>query len=344
MIQLDGSYGEGGGQILRSALTLSAVTGKPFTIRNIRANRRKPGLRPQHLKGVEAAGRICRARLSGSRLNATELTFEPSEIESGEYHFDIGTAGSTSLVLQTVFIPLSLAPSSSKVSITGGTHVPWSPSYHYLDLLWLPYMKRIGYDAELTLEAAGFYPKGGGKILAHIHPGQTDSALHCLRRGELKKLYGVSAYANLKRQVARRQLNEAEQILTRHGYEPKLEIKELASAGINTMMLILGVFEYSLCCYFSLGALGKPAEKVADEAVHGFLNFMNTAAVIDEYLADQVLIPLALTDQTSEFRVPKVTQHLLTNREVIKQFIRAEISVTGELGGEGLVKIEGQRP
>ncbi|NIR47793.1 RNA 3'-phosphate cyclase [candidate division KSB1 bacterium] len=342
MILIDGAFGEGGGQILRSSLTLSVITGKPVAIQNIRANRRKPGLQPQHLKSVEAAASISNARLTGNQLSSTELTFEPSRIHSGEYRFDIGTAGSTSLVLQTVFLPLSLAADSSKVTITGGTHVPWSPSFHYLELQWLPKMQRLGFDAELKMEEAGFYPKGGGKIVAEIHPAENISGLVRLDRGELKKLFGISAYANLKRQVAERQLNQAKEILANRGFEPIIEIRKLSSPGINTMMLILGVFEHSLCCYFSLGARGKPAEKVATEAANQFLAFMNTSGVFDEYLADQILLPLALTNQTSEFRVPKITQHLLTNSEVIRQFTEASITIDGELGEEGLVKVVGQ--
>ncbi len=157
----------------------------------------------------------------------------------------------------------------------------------------------------------------------------------------MKKIVGVSAYANLDRKVAIRQQNQAGKILRNQGFVPKIEIRELPSPGINTMMLLSGVFEYSTCCYFSLGARGKPAEKVASEAVQQFLDFTHTSGVIDEYLSDQLLIPLALIDKISDFRVPKITRHLLTNIDVIKHFIAAEITVEGKLGEEGFVRIVG---
>ncbi|MFQ5866226.1 MAG: RNA 3'-terminal phosphate cyclase, partial [bacterium] len=332
MITIDGSYGEGGGQILRSALTLSTVTGKPFTIKNIRANRPKPGLKAQHLKSVEAAGVITNAHIVGNHLNSTQLTFEPREIRGGEYWFEIGTAGSTSLVLQTIFIPLSLAKNPSWVSIKGGTHVPWAPCYHYLELQWLPFMKRLGFNATLKMVEAGFYPQGGGKIIAEIESTRTISALQLLDRGRLTNIRGISAYANLNPQVAERQSNQAKKELRKESLVPNVEILKMPARGKNTMMLLLGQFEHSQCCYYALGARGKPAEKVAAEAAIDFLNFLGTSGVFDEHLADQLLIPLALAKGTSEFKTPKITQHLLTNIEVIESFIEAEITVQGKLG------------
>lgn len=341
MITIDGSYGEGGGQILRTALTLSAITGKPFVIKDIRASRPKPGLRAQHLKCVEATGIITNAHIVGNSLNSTQLTFEPQKIEGGEYWFEIGTAGATSLVLQTIFIPLSFANNPSWVSITGGTHVPWAPCYHYLELQWLPFMQRIGFNAKLKLVEAGFYPQGGGKIIAEIQPTQSILSLRLLERGALKNIQGISAYANLPLTVAERQKNEAQQILNRENLVSDIEIIQMPSRKKNTMMLFLGIFENSQGCYYSLGARGKPAEAVAKEAVRDFLKFITTTGVFDEYLADQIIIPLALTRGLSEFKTPKVTQHLLTNIEVIKSFIPTEIKVDGNLGEEGFVKVQG---
>ncbi len=347
MIEIDGSAGEGGGQILRSALALSALTAQAFKIKNIRQNRPKPGLQPQHLKSVEAAGAICRARVSDIQLHSTQLTFEPGAVAAGDYQFDIGTAGAATLVLQTVFLPLSFAASPSQITITGGTHVPWSPCYDYLELQWLPFMKRLGFDAELQLVEAGFYPKGGGKIVAKIQPVKTVAPLQLTHRGELKKTLGISAYANLRREVAERQMNQALRMLKSRGIAPNIEIKELRSRGVNTMMLLLGVFERSLCCYFALGArgqpvqTGKPAEKVAAEAAESFTRFLATGGVFDEFLADQLLLPLSLAAGVSQFVTPKITQHLLTNADVIQKFLGAKISIDGKLGEEGKVEIHG---
>ena len=170
MIQIDGSMGEGGGQVLRTALSLSVITGQPVTLTHIRQGRSKPGLMAQHLKAVDAAAAISRASVEGAALGSTQLRFEPGEIRSGRYRFEIGTAGSTLLVLQTIFTPLSLASSASSIIIYGGTHVSWSPSFHYVDLMWLPTLRRMGFDAQLKLDLAGFYPPGGGRISATIRP------------------------------------------------------------------------------------------------------------------------------------------------------------------------------
>jgi RNA 3'-terminal phosphate cyclase (ATP) len=341
MLEIDGSAGEGGGQILRSALALSVLTAQPFKIKNIRQNRPKPGLQPQHLKSVEAAGAICRARLSDIQLHSTQLTFEPGAAAAGDYHFDIGTAGAATLVLQTIFLPLSFAALPSQITITGGTHVPWSPCYDYLELQWLPFMKRLGFDGELQLVEAGFYPKGGGKIAAKIQPVKTVAPLQLTHRGELKKTLGISAYAHLRREVAERQMNQTLRMLKSRGISPNIEIKELRSRGVNTMMLLLGVFERSLCCYFALGARGKPAEKVAAEASESFMSFLVSGGVFDEYLADQLLLPLSLAAGVSQFITPKITQHLLTNADIIQKFLGAKISIDGKLGEEGRVEIHG---
>ncbi len=340
MIIIDGSFGEGGGQILRSALTLSAVTGKPFRITNIRANRPKPGLQAQHRKSVEAAAAICHADVAGNTLHSTELTFEPREIRSGEFRFDIGTAGATTLVLQTIFIPLSLAKESSHVTITGGTHVPWSPSFHYLKMHWLPFMERLGFRAKLNMIEAGFYPQGGGKITVEIYPIQTILPLRILERGNLKTIHGISAYANLEVSVAERQKQRAGEMLRQHQLPHEMEILRLPAQRKNTMMLLLGEFEHSRCCYFALGARGKPAEKVAQEAADALLKFLATSGVFDEYLADQLLIPLALANGPSEFKTPMATQHLLTNREIIRFFSNNELAVEEQPGGESTVRVQ----
>ncbi|MFQ5604280.1 MAG: RNA 3'-terminal phosphate cyclase, partial [bacterium] len=327
MIILDGAAGEGGGQILRTALSLSALTGQPFEIKNIRANRPKPGLRAQHLKCVQAAGAICQARVSGDRLHSSRLTFSPGAIKAGNYHFEIGTAGSTSLVLQTIFYPISFAQQNSTISITGGTHVPWAPCFHYLQRQWLPFMQRLGFRAKLQMEQAGFYPKGRGKIIAEIKPIKSIQPLTLLTRGNLLSIHGVSAFANLPRSVAERQNQQIRRMLQNEIDGLELEILQMPAFGKNTLMLLLGKYEHSQCCYDALGAPGKPAENVAREAAQKLLAFFASGGVFDEYLADQILIPFALAEGRSAFETPKITRHLLTNIEVIKLFLATEIKV-----------------
>ncbi len=339
MIQIDGSRGEGGGQILRSSLALSLITGKAFSMVNIRARRTKTGLQPQHLKAVEAGAAIGMARFEGAALNSLSLIFEPSGICSGEFCFDIGTAGSTSLVLQTVLLPLNYAKSGSSVTLIGGTHVPWSPCFHYLDLHWLRYLREIGFNISLQLESAGFYPYGGGRVHTKIQPVRTLSPLNLVRRGALRKIRGISAVANLDLSVAERQRNEALSRLAGQCQEIQVETILMPSQFKGTMLLLIAEFDYSQCCYYGLGALSKRAEAVADEAAAELIGFLSTDGAVDQYLADQLVLPLALVPGVSELRTSKVTQHLLTNAEIIKMFLPVKIEITGELNQPGLVQI-----
>jgi RNA 3'-phosphate cyclase len=340
MIHIDGSQGEGGGQVLRSSLSLSLMTQKELEITNIRAGRAKPGLRAQHLKAVEAATLIGRAQVSGADLGSTALAFHPTRIEPGRYHFDIGTAGATMLVLQTIFLPLAMAGTKSTVTITGGTHVKWSPSYHYLELQWLPFMRRIGCQADLNMEWAGYYPEGGGRITATISACEKTSHLELTERGNLKQIRGLSAISNLPRHIAKRQ---REQVLRRIGdryYLSDIRLVELASRFKGTMLLLLAEFEHSQACYFSLGELGKPAERVADEAIDELEEFLSTDGAIDQYLADQMLLPLSFASGPSRLRTSKITRHLLTNAEVLRSFLPVQIDIEGDFGKPGLICIK----
>jgi RNA 3'-phosphate cyclase len=339
MIEIDGSQGEGGGQILRSSLSLSLITGKPVSITNIRARRPKPGLRAQHLKSVEAAAAVGRADTEGVTFGSQSLIFSPRGIYAGQYHFDIGTAGSTSLVLQTIFTPLSLADGPSRITITGGTHVKWSPAYHYLRMQWLPHMHRIGFRGDLTLDLAGFFPQGDGRIRAEIRPSASCTSLNLTERGGLQRIEGLSAVSNLPESIAIRQRRQALRRLSGVGCPMEVDIAHLPSKRKGTMIVLKAVFEKSQACYVGLGERGKPAEKVGDEAADALFAFMATDGVIDEYLADQLLVPLALATGISEFRTSKVTQHLITNAAVIRAFTSASVEVLGEIGEPGPVRI-----
>jgi RNA 3'-phosphate cyclase len=339
MIQIDGSLGEGGGQILRSALTLSIMSGQPFSIKNLRENRSQPGLRPQHLKAVQAAREISQAEVEGADLDSRSLEFHPRTIRPGRYKYDIGTAGSTSLVLQTIFLPLSRAKVASTVTITGGTHVPASPCFHYLDFQWLPFLRRMGFEATLSQELAGFFPEGGGKILATIRPNREVNPVNLLHRGELQQIRGLSASANLDRKIAERQRSQVLRRLGDRYLINDLRVVEMPARSKGTMILLLAEFEFSQACYFALGAPGKPAERVADEAVDSLLEFMQTDGAVDEYLADQILLPLAFAREKASLRTSRITNHLLTNATVIMQFLSTRIEIEGAVGGPGWVSI-----
>jgi RNA 3'-terminal phosphate cyclase (ATP) len=346
MIEIDGSWGEGGGQVLRTALSLSLLTLRPVHIIHIRARRPNPGLQAQHLAAVRLAATVSHARVAGDSPGSPELTFEPGQLMPGTYHFDIGTAGASSLVLQTVWLPLALASQPSTITLTGGTHVPWSPCFHYLAWQWLPYLRKIGLDGELVLERAGFYPQGDGFIRATIQPVGTSQdrseplkPLRLLERGALRGIRGISAVANLNLSIAERQRKQALQRLSGRTRALEIEIVNLPSRFKGTLLLLQAEFRHASACYFGLGAPGKPAERVADEAVDALEEFLDSGAAIDQYLADQLLLPLAFAAGASEYRTARVTQHLLTNAWVIETFGVARIEVQGEMGRPGLVRI-----
>jgi len=339
-LSIDGSLGEGGGQVLRTSLALALITGRSFTLNNIRQRRANPGLMAQHLKAVESAREVGKAKVEGAQLRSQSLVFEPTGLYSGEFHFDIGTAGSTSLVLQTILPPLSFAAASSTVTLIGGTHVPWSPCFHFLDLHWLHYMRKIGFNIRLKLDAAGFYPRGGGRVLATVWPVSRLSPLCLTNRGPLKRIRGISAVANLDPNVAERQKVQALKGLSDVARPVEIQILRLSSPSKGSLLLLLAEFKNSQCCFYALGALGKPAESVADEAVHEFLGFVATDGAIDHYLSDQLILPLALAPGVSEIRTSKVTQHLTTNAEIVKMFLPVSIEVDGKIGQPGSIRIK----
>lgn len=339
MIEIDGSWGEGGGQVLRSSLTLSMMTAQPVHLVNIRARRPKPGLQPQHLAAMRAAATISGAEVEDGALGSSELTFIPGAIRPGNYRFDIGTAGSTSLLLQTIYLPLAFADNSSEVMFIGGTHVSWSPSFHYLDLQWLPYLRRMGLEAELELLLAGFYPQGNGQVLARITPARSLTPLNLPERGALRRTRGIAGVANLDASIAERQRSRATERLKSKHKDIEIALLDLPARAKGTFLLLHAEFKQASACYVGLGALGKRAEQVADEACLWLEKFLAGTGAIDEYLADQLLLPLAFASGASKFRTAQVTPHLLTNAEVIRAFGAAEIEIDREQRKEANVRV-----
>lgn len=344
LLEIDGSAGEGGGQILRTSLTLSTICGMGFHISNIRAARQNPGLSEQHLAAVAAASEICAARVEGAALHSTELTFQPQQVRSGRYRFHIRTAGSASLLIQTILLPLTLPTSASSFQVTGGTHVPWSPCYHYLDRQWLPYLQLAGFEAQFTLHKSGFYPQGGGLVSGSIRPSASVMPLKLVQRGALLGIEGISAVANLDLGIARRQKRQALGRLLKSlptSPPPKVNIRlvELSSYSKGTMFLLKGIFEAGTCCFTSLGEIGKPAERVADQAVDDFLRFLQSDGVVDPHLADQLMLPMLLAEGASEIRTSEITSHQLTNAAVVQLFLPGSIKIDGEPGKSGTITI-----
>ena len=338
MVIIDGSYGEGGGQILRTSLTLAALTGKAVKIINIRAGRPKPGLAAQHLTGVRAVAEICGAHLEGAELGSQNLTFAPQRSpQAASYSWDVaaarkgGSAGAVSLAFQAVLLPMALAPSPSQVTLRGGTHVPWSPPYHYLERVYLPTLARLGVRAKVEIDKWGWYPMGGGEIKAQIDPANLPlSPIDLKERGPLQGLFGLSAVSNLPDHIAQRQRKRALEMLGE--FRPQIEVVRGESAGQGSFLFLWAQFENCLAGFSSLGARGKPAEKVAEEAGQEYLEYYHGGAALDKHLADQLILPMALASGPSSFTTTEITPHLLTNIWVVRRFTPRRFKVEREKG------------
>ncbi len=339
MLSLDGSYGEGGGQVLRTALSLSALTGVPVRIEDIRARRAKPGLRPQHLTAVQAVARISRAEVTGARLGSQALTFKPRTPQGGHYDFDVaettGSAGAVTLVAQALLPPLLQAESPATVILKGGTHVPWSPPAHYLSHVFLPALAAMGAEVEMTLERWGWYPRGGGEVRLVIQPARRLTGIQWRTPAAGSAFQARSAAANLPEHVARRQ---AARVAARLGEMAPVEIIAASGQDPGSLVFIWG----SRAGFGALGARGKPAEQVADEAVEAFLAYRASGGAVDRHLADQILIYLALAKGPSRFTTEAITSHLLTNAWVIEQFLGPRFQIKGALGERGEVSCQGR--
>jgi RNA 3'-phosphate cyclase len=332
MIEIDGSYGEGGGQILRTSLTLSILTGKPLRIHRIRAKRKDPGLKPQHLMSTHAAALISGGKSIGAELGSTEVLFYPASIYPGNYTLNVASvkasAGATSLIFQTIFLPLGFTTSPSHVVLKGGTHVPWSPPADYLKEIFLPTVGPMGIRVKLENPVKGFYPIGGGTLEGTIAPIQPSlKPLRIQNRGQLTKIRILSTVANLPISIAKRQLDKAMLLLSEQDLRAQGETQTVESPGKGTFCFILAEFEQVRAGFSSLGAIGKRAEQVADEAVEGFLKFLQGQGALDPHLADQVVLCMALAEGESAVTVSEVTDHLRTNIWVIEQFVPVKFNL-----------------
>ncbi|MGL4549740.1 MAG: RNA 3'-terminal phosphate cyclase [Gemmataceae bacterium] len=338
-IELDGGAGEGGGQILRSALTLSLLTGRPFHLRHVRANRPKPGLQPQHLMSVKAAERVGSAHTRGASAGSSDLVFEPGPVSAGTYRFDIGTAGATGLVLQTVYLPLALrGAAASEVTITGGTHVRTSPAYPFLDGTWRPLLARAGLDVRLDLFRPGFYPRGGGMIGAVLPACPGLRGVRLLERSATTNVTVVAAVAGLDAGIARRMARRLTHRLERLGLGVAAS-EETWEGGPGCVVYARLDADPAPVTVVAAGERGKPAEAVADQAFDEMAAYLKGDAPIDAHSGDQLLLPLALASGPSEYRVVEVTRHLTTNAAVIRRFLDREIAVDGDEGGPGVVRV-----
>ncbi|MBN1918423.1 MAG: RNA 3'-phosphate cyclase [Verrucomicrobia bacterium] len=342
LVEIDGSYGEGGGQVLRTSLTLAVLTGRPVRITRIRAGRTKPGLAAQHLQSVEATRTICNGAVEGAKLGSQEITLVPGEVVPGQYSFEIGTAGATSLVLQTLALPLALAAGPSELVIRGGTHVAWSPSFHYLRDQWCPALALAGLDVQVEIRKAGYYPKGGGELVARIFPRREVKLLKLHREAPPAAPRGAAVTivsTRLPTHVAERQAKTARGLLEKAGLDVSVEIEEYDGVAPGTATHVRVPTGACGGMFTSLGERGLPAEKVAARAAGQAIAFAQSDAAIDKYLADQLILPLALAEGTSEFDTHEITEHLVTNADIVSEFLSVDIDVVGDKGSPGRVTI-----
>jgi RNA 3'-terminal phosphate cyclase (ATP) len=324
MITIDGSYGEGGGQILRTSLALSLVTGKPFSIHNIRAGRKKPGLMRQHLTAVNAAAEIGNAVIKGNSIGSQAFTFDPETIKSGNFHFAIGSAGSCTLVFQTVLPALMISGGPSEIVLEGGTHNPFAPPYDFLEKAFLPVINRMGPRVDAVLEKPGFYPAGGGRFKVSIKPADLNK-VDLLERGSIIKKTAVAAVANLPAKIADRELKVIREKLEWN--RELLKVVEVEnSQGPGNILTVEIESENIIEVFTGFGERGVSAEKVANRTVKSVREYLVHDVPVGRHLADQLLIPMAMAGG-GKFRTLSPSKHTTTNVEIIKRFLDVEIDI-----------------
>jgi len=336
MITIDGSTGEGGGQVLRTALSFSLATGQPFHLENIRRGREKPGLLRQHLTAVQAAVAVGEARVEGDALGSTEIRFEPATVRPGEYRFAVGGAGSATLVLQTVLPPLLTAASESTLILEGGTHNPWAPPFDFLQRVFLPLVNRLGPHVETSLTQPGFYPAGGGSFIVKVRPSRSLNRLDLQTRGEVVGRRVTALLANLPRHIAQRELRTAVV-----GLNWKADCSSVTTydgvAGPGNVLLIevesTNVTEIAT----AFGVVGVAAEAVANQAMKQTRRYLAAGVPVGDHLADQLLTVLALGGG-GVFTTLALSRHTLTNIEIIRRFVDVPIAVAAQ--ARDVVRVE----
>lgn len=327
MLIIDGSQGEGGGQIFRSSLTLSLCLQQPVRIKNIRAGRRKPGLLRQHLACLRVGRDISDAQITGDALGSTDVVFEPGRVKPGKYPLAIGSAGSTSLVFQTVLLPLLLADGESELCLEGGTHNGSAPSFDFIQLAFLPLMARMGYRAQVALERFGFYPAGGGRWRAQLQPARQLQPLHLTSRGDLMKREAVVTSARIAAHVAERELQQIHKKC--HWPAEELHQRQVESAGPGNIVSLRVFSQQVTEVIEEVGEKGLSAERVAGRAATELKRYLQSGVPVGEHLADQLLLPMVL-GKGGSFTTLQPSAHLLTNIAVIRQFTGADVKVERE--------------
>ena len=327
MIVIDGSQGEGGGQVFRTSLTMSMQSGEPVRIDNIRARRSKPGLLRQHLACLRAASEICSADVQGAELGSDSVTFRPGKVEAGDYHFSIGSAGSTSLVFQTVFLPLMFADKESDIRLEGGTHNGHAPSFDFIASSFLPVVETMGYRAEAKLDRYGFYPAGGGAWGVKVGKMNGVQPLSLMERGEIVSQSAVATSSHIPEHITERELAQIQKKCLWSGEQ--LEQNIVDSAGPGNIVSLRVKSEQVIEVVEVVGEKQLSAERVAGRAIKAVKRYLDSGVPVGEYLADQLLLPMVLGGG-GQFRTMSPSLHFETNVEIIKQFMDVDIRVDRE--------------
>ena len=339
MITIDGSEGEGGGQVLRYSAALSLLTGEPFGITNIRGGREKPGMKRQHVTALEAACVIGNAEVGGLAVGSDALTFRPGAVTPGEYHFAVGTAGSTGLVLQTVIVPLMLAGAPSRLVVEGGTHAMAAPPFEFIAKTLLPVLSRMGPQVSAVMERHGFYPRGGGRIVIEIKPSSL-RAIECIHRGERKSMKAEAIVAGVPFEIADRELSAARKVLVEWPEDAFAPRQLPAEEGPGNALLIEAEFEHVTEIMSGFGKMGLPAERIGKTAAKRMAGYLASGAFAGPYLQDQLLLPFALA-RGGSFTTVKLSQHTRTAMDLIKRFTGVDFAINDGPGGSNLVEVAG---
>jgi RNA 3'-terminal phosphate cyclase (ATP) len=318
MIEIDASVGEGGGQIVRTSLALAICTGTPITLRNIRAHRDNPGLRAQHLAAVHGAAAICSARVEGDSTASRALSFRPGAVRAGRYEIDVGTAGSTMLVFQTILPPLSFCSDTSEIVLRGGTHNPRAPTFEFVRDAYVPLLDRLGFRTKVTLERHGFFPKGGGVVGAMIEPFRNASALELMERGSIRACTARALLSHLPEHIAHRELSVLRECL--HLSPDSCTAAQVEARGTGNALSVRVDCSNITTMFDGFGMRGVPAEKVAGDLAREVQLYLDANVAVDRYLADQVLLPLAL-GPGGRFSTLRPSAHAETNVAVIRKFL-----------------------
>ncbi len=333
MIEIDGSQGEGGGQIVRSSLALSLLTGKPFTIRNVRAGRSKPGLMRQHLTAVNAAAEVGNATVTGAEVGSREISFEPTEIRRGEFDFQISTAGSITLVLQTVLPALMIGNEESRISLSGGTHNLMAPPFDFLARSYVPQLEKMGPAVQLQLNSWGFYPAGGGHFIATVQPVESMTGFNLIERGRLLTRRVRSIVSSLPVKIAQR---ETERITRKLNWD-RAEVEHIEvenPRGPGNIVFAELVYENVTAVFTGFGRMGITSEKVADGVVRDVRKYLKLDAPVGPHLTDQLMLPMAIaahfSGAVSQFCTGPLTQHSVTHADIIQKFLAVDVKLESE--------------